>query len=273
MKRLALILALFAIVAVPARAQRASDPACDPSTPAAMQLSGLPTVAVIGQSYTVALVPTGAGTATGRYGSTLGVSDRKGRGWSAHYEYLSGVEQAFSVGIDGAPFTVSGSYSEVLAGGGTCTRTLTAPLPIERRILAVVNCHRGVLEPRSGLVLRCDGNRLRLRDLRWRGWNGDTTTGHGRVRGHAVTVTLSRPVECSQLNAFIYSRARVSGIAKRIPIYCPLPDQYRSRLQAAGVPMVAVTACGPGTACVRAAWARAGSPCSYTGRWHPCWTR
>ena len=224
MRRALLVVALCAVVAAPARAQKASDPACDPSTPAAMQLSGLPAVAVIGQAYTVGLVPTGAGTATGRNGSTLGVSDSTGRGWSAHYEYLSGVEQAFSVGIDGAPFTVSGSYSELLPSGATCTRTLTAPLAIERRILAVVNCHRLVLEPRAGLVLRCDGDRLRVRDLRWRGWNGDTTTGHGRLHGRPVTVTLSRPVECSTLNAFIYTRARVSGIAKRIVIDCPLPD-------------------------------------------------
>jgi hypothetical protein len=224
MKPLVLILALCAVVAAPAQAQKATDPPCDPSTPPAMQLSGLPAVAVIGQGYTVGLVPTGVGSATGRNGSTLGVSDSKGRGWSAHYEYLTGVQQEFSVGIAGAPFTVSGSYSELLSGGGTCTRTLTAPLPIERRILAVVNCHRGVLEPSSGIVLRCDGKRLRLRGMRWRGWNANTTTGHGRLHGRRVKVTLSRPVECSELNGFIYSRARVSGIPKRIVIDCPLPD-------------------------------------------------
>jgi hypothetical protein len=224
MKRLLMLIALSALVAAPARAQRASDLACAAATPAAMKLSGLPAVAVIGRAYTVGLVPTGVGRATDSYGSTLGVTDREGRGWSAHYEYLTGVEQQFSVGIDGAPFTVSGSYGELVPGGGTCTRTLTAPLPIERRILAVVNCHRGVLEPRSGIVLRCDGSRLRLREMRWRGWNGDTTTGHGRLHGRAVTVKLSRPVECSELNAFIYSRARVSGIAKRIVIYCPVPQ-------------------------------------------------
>src|SRR4051812_21282858 len=219
------VVLMAVVVAVPAaRAQKPSDPACDPSTPAAMALSGLPAVAVIGQAYTVGLVPTGVGTATGRNGSTLAVHDRKGVGWSAHYQYLTGVQQQFSVGIEGAPFTVSGSYSEVPSGGGTCTRTLTAPLPIERRILAVVNCHRGVLEPSSGIVLRCDGHRLRLREMRWRGWNGDTTTGHGRLHGRPVTVKLSRPVECSQLNAFIYSRARVSGIAKRIVIDCPVPQ-------------------------------------------------
>src|SRR5690349_16269705 len=42
MKRLLLALMLCALVAAPARAQKASDPACDPTTPAAMQLSGLP---------------------------------------------------------------------------------------------------------------------------------------------------------------------------------------------------------------------------------------
>src|SRR3954462_9440276 len=94
------VVLMAVVVAVPAaRAQKPSDPACDPSTPAAMQLSGLPAVAVIGRAYTVGLVPTGVGAATGRNGSTLGVSDRTGRGWSAHYEYLSGVQQAFSVGL------------------------------------------------------------------------------------------------------------------------------------------------------------------------------
>jgi len=125
----------------------------------------------------------------------------------------------------GAPFMASGSYSEALPTGGTCTRTLSDPLPIERLILAVVNCHRGVEEPSSGLVLRCDDPpRLRVRGLSWTGWNKDVAVGRGKLHGRAVRVVLSHPVECSELNGFIYSRASVSGVARRIPIYCPLPD-------------------------------------------------
>src|SRR3954454_8920007 len=128
------LLVCAAIAATPARAQVAADPACPPAVPAAMVLTGVPAVAVIGRSYTLGLDPSGAADAyatVGRNGSTLGVHDRVGRGWSAHYEYLTGVQQAFSVGIAGAPFLASGSYSEALPSGGTCTRTLSTALPIE----------------------------------------------------------------------------------------------------------------------------------------------
>jgi hypothetical protein len=215
------VLVLLVALAAPARAQVASDPPCAAGTPAAMALSGLPAVAVIGRAYTVGLVGD-VSQAVERKGSTLGVHDTSGRGWSAHYQYLRGVQQAFSVGIDGAPFTVEGSYTERRAGGGTCTRTLTAPLPIERRILAVAGCRRGAIAP-AALVLRCDGDRLRVRSLHWSGWNGNRPTARGRLRGQPVSVTLSRPRECSQLDGFIYTRAKVSGIARRIVVDCPLP--------------------------------------------------
>src|ERR1700712_455513 len=169
-----------------ARAQVASDPACAADVPAAMALAGLPPVAVAGQGYTVRLDPVeGVDTVpAGRNGSTLAVFDPAGRGWSAHYQYLAGVRQAFSVGLDG-PYRVSGSYSEV-SGAGTCTRTLTDSLPVERRGYAGVNCRRGVVEPASGLVLRCDGTRLRLSGLSWTGWNANRVTGHGRLHGRSV---------------------------------------------------------------------------------------
>jgi hypothetical protein len=219
----ALLVALLALgLAAPAFAQKAADPPCDPATPAAMALTGLPPVAVIGRSYTVGLTPANDVETVGANGSTLAVHDRTGRGWSAHYDYLKGVSQAFSVGISGAPYTVNGSYSELLASGGTCTRTLAAALPTQRRILAVVNCHSGAVAPREGVVLRCDGTHLRLRAMRWTHWNAKTTTGHGTLLGKRVKVELSKPVECSQLDGYIYSRAQIAG--RRIPIYCPLPD-------------------------------------------------
>jgi hypothetical protein len=215
-------LAITAAIAAPVQAQRTGDPPCAADSPAAMRLTGLPAAAVAGRGYTVGLVPDPAAPASAveRHGSTLGVHDRGGRGWSAHYEFLAGVSQEFSVGLRRAPFTVTGSYAEQTATG-TCTRTLTAPLPIIRRIYAVVDCRRRALEPRSGLVLGCRGARLALRGLRWSGWNADTTTGRGSLRGRAVIVTLSQPRECPTLDGFIYTRARVRG-AGRFAIECPI---------------------------------------------------
>jgi hypothetical protein len=211
--RVLLALAVLLVIAPSAHAQ---VPACPADTPAAMQMTGVPAVAIPGRSYTLAVQSTGTGDARG--GLTLGVHDRRGVGWSARYDSL-GVTQEFSVGLTGAPFTVTAQYAEV-AGTGTCTRTLSASLPIERRVLAVVNCRRGVVEPRSGLVLRCDGDRLRLTGLQWQSWNGDVVRGTGVLRGRSVSVKLSRPVECSTLNGFIYSRATVDGT--RIAVDCPI---------------------------------------------------
>ena len=69
--------------------------------------------------------------------------------------------------------------------GGTCTRTLSATLPTERRILAVVNCHGGAVAPREGLVLHCDDTHLRLRAMRW-------TTGTPRRPPAAARSTAAR---------------------------------------------------------------------------------
>jgi hypothetical protein len=199
---------------------------CAPETPPALALTGVPPVAIPGQSYEASL--TGDGAVVESAGSDIGVTDNSGRGWSAHYGYARGVTQAFSVGIARAPFTVSATWTEPVADGTTCTRTVTVPLPIERRILAVVNCRRGALEPRSGLVLRCRGEQLRFTALRWRRWNADVTVGHGRLGGRDATVTLSAPRACDTLDAFIYTRAKVavSGGAtlRRVPIACPLPS-------------------------------------------------
>lgn len=197
---------------------------CAPETPPALQLTGIPSVAIPGRSYEASLV--GDGAVVERSGSDIGVTDSSGRGWSAHYEFARGVKQAFSVGIERAPFTVKASWTEPVADSGQCTRTVTVPLPIERRILAVVNCRRGAAEPRSGLVLRCDGSRLRLTALTWSGWNRNATVGHGRLAGRPATVTLSAPRECSTLDAFIYTRAKVTSegrVLKRLAIACPLP--------------------------------------------------
>ena len=207
-----MIAAVFAAFAI--AAQAAGDPACTADTSPAMSLAGVPSVAITGQSYEVALVPAGPDTAVAKNGSTLGVHDAAGVGWDAHYGVLAS-RQAFSVGLDG-PYTVTGSYSERL-GSGTCTRLLSVPLPIERRIYAVVGCSRRAIEP-SRLVLRCGGARVRLTGLQWTGWNGDRAIGRGGGR----RVVLSHPRECSSLNGFIYTRAKLNGHAKLIPIGCPI---------------------------------------------------
>ncbi len=186
----------------------------------------MPPIAIPGRTYEAAL--TGDGAVLEKLGSDIGVTDRLGRGWSAHYQFARDVTQAFSVGLDRAPFTVKASYTEPVGDSGQCQRTLTVQLPIERRILAVVNCRRGVEEPTSGLVLRCDGSKLRVKRLKWRGWNANTTTGRGTLDGRAVTVTLSRPRECSELNGFIYTRAKLTTATRvldRVPIDCPLPPR------------------------------------------------
>ena len=198
---------------------------CSPDTPPALALGGIPPVAIPGRTYEASL--TGDGAVVERAGADIAVTDTSGRGWSAHYGFARGVTQAFSVGIDRAPFTVAATWTEPAGGDATCTRTVTVPLPIERRIMAVVDCRRGALEPRSGLVLRCRGERLRLRALRWKRWNADVTVGRGTLDGRDATVTLSAPRECDTLDGFIYTRAKVrvgSRTLERVPIACPLPD-------------------------------------------------
>src|SRR5215207_8817793 len=143
-----------------------------------MALSGLPAALVAGHPYTVGIEPTGAGE-LGDGRATIGVFDRTGRGWSATYESARGLRQEFTVGLHGAPYRVTVTYPEQ-----TCERTLSATLPVTRRVYAVVVCGRRALEPRV-VVLRCRGERLRLRNLRWTGWNQDTAIGRGRLGGRA----------------------------------------------------------------------------------------
>ena len=192
---------------------------CAPETPPALQLTGIPSVAITGKSYTATL--DGDGAVVDSAGSDVGVKDATGRGWNAHYQFARGVTQAFSVGLSHAPFTVTASWTEP----GPCLRTVTVPLPIERRILAVVNCRRGAEAPPMGLVLRCDGSKLRLRSLEWSGWNANSTTARGTLNGRPVNVTLSRPRECSELDGFIYTRATVKTALRtlKLPVDCPLP--------------------------------------------------
>src|SRR5690349_21218174 len=127
--------------------------ACPADVPPAMQLEGVPATLVSGRSYTASLAPTGAGQAVGS-GWKLGVFDRLGRGYSADLPGLD-FQQAFSVGLTGTPYTVSATYAEP-----TCTRTLSISAAVERRVLGLVTCHRGAVEPRT-IVLGCNGRRLR----------------------------------------------------------------------------------------------------------------
>ena len=83
---------------------------CAPETPPALALTGIPPVAIPGRTYEASL--TGDGAVVERAGSDIGVTDRSGRGWSAHYDFARGVTQAFSVGIDRAPFTVTATWTE-----------------------------------------------------------------------------------------------------------------------------------------------------------------
>lgn len=186
--------------------------ACPADVPPSLALRGLPAVAIPGRTITAGLERVGE-AAIGKT-STLAVRDPRGVGWEARFPYVFGA-QAFSVGLHG-PYTVTATYTEVL-GTGSCDRTLTSELPIERRIYAVVGCRRRAIEP-TRLTLRCGGERLRLRGLHWTGWNGDVTVGRG---AHGARVKLSHPRECSSLNAYIYTRARVNG-GRRIPIACPI---------------------------------------------------
>jgi hypothetical protein len=194
---------------------------CAPATPPSLALTGIPPVAIPGRSYTATL--TGDGPVIESAGSDIGVSDRTGKGWNAHFQYARGVTQAFSVGLTGAPFTVTASWTEP----GPCTRTVSVPLPIERRILAVVGCRKGAEAPAT-LVVRCDASRLRLKHLRWTGWNGAAPVGKGTLNGRPATVTLTRPRECARLDGYIYTRAAVTTkrrALKRVAMDCPLPTR------------------------------------------------
>ncbi len=71
-------------------------------------------------------------------------------------------------------------------------------------------------------MLNCDDTHVRLRAMRWTNWNAKTTTGRGTLHGRKVRVVLTKPVQCAQLDGYIYSQAQLAG--RKIPIYCPLPD-------------------------------------------------
>jgi hypothetical protein len=198
-----------------------APPACAADSPPALALTGLPAVAITGKAYAATL--SGDGAVVDSAGSDIAVKDADGRGWNAHFEYARGVTQPFSVSLARSPFTVTASWTEP----GPCLRTVTVPLPTERRILAVVGCRRGASEP-AALTLRCDGSRLRLRGLKWSGFNGAQPVGRGRLNGRAATVTLSRPDECAALDGFIYTRATVRRAGRsplRLGVECPLPPR------------------------------------------------
>src|SRR3954469_25902102 len=186
----------------------AAPPACPADSTPSLALSGIPAVAITGKAYTATL--SGEGPVVDSAGSDIGAKDANDGGCSAHFEYAQGVTQPFSVSLARSPFTVTASWTEP----GPCLRTVTVSLPAERRILAVVGCKRGAVAPASRLVLRCDGSRLRVKSLSWSGWNGPHPVGRGRLNGRAVTVTLSRPDECSELDGFIYTRATLKTAAR-----------------------------------------------------------
>src|SRR3954470_20337045 len=148
------------MLALLATAALFAPPACAADSPPALALSGIPPVAITGKAYAATL--SGEGPVVDTAGSDIAVKDATGKGWNAHFEYARGVVQPFSVGLSHAPFTVTASWTEP----GPCTRTVSVPLPIERHILAVVNCKRGAEQP-PGVVLRCDGSKLRLKSLEW----------------------------------------------------------------------------------------------------------
>ena len=196
---------------------------CAPETPPALQLTGIPSVAIPGKAYAATL--SGDGPVVDSAGSDIGVKDATGRGWNAHYEYARGVTQPFSVGLSHAPFTVTASWTEP----GPCLRTVTVPLPIERHILAVVNCKRGAEEPR-------DRARPALRRLQaaaavaLSGAGGTATRppGAGRSTG-ARRRSRSRGRASARSSTASSTRARPSPprgrTLKRVPIDCPLPPR------------------------------------------------
>jgi hypothetical protein len=211
---------MLALLATAAALAAPPPPACAADSPPSLALSGLPAVAITGKAYAATL--SGDGPVVDSAGSDIGVKDADGRGWNAHFEYARGVTQPFSVSLARSPFTVTASWTEP----GPCLRTVTVSLPSERRILAVVGCRRGATAPMA-LTLRCDGPRLRLSAVTWRGFNEAKPVGHGKLNGRPVTVTLSRPDECSELDGFIYTRATVRTATRtlRLPVDCPLPPR------------------------------------------------
>ena len=105
------------------------------------------------------------------------------------------------------------SFSALTAGLLLAPMAITSVLaaPIAGRLTDRVH-------PRV-LTLGCDGRRFRLKSLTWRGWNEDVAVGRG---AGGVRVRLSSPRECSALDGFIYTRARVQG--RSFVIDCPISD-------------------------------------------------
>jgi hypothetical protein len=146
--------ALPLVLALHAPDAFAQAPPCPDAVPAAMKLTGVPSAAVAGRTYTVGLREVGDG-ALELAGTTLTVLDRRGRGWSARYQYVRGLSQQLTFGLLG-PYTVTAAYTEQHAE--RCLRTLTASVPVIRRFYAVVGCTRRAARPTS-LLLRCGGDR------------------------------------------------------------------------------------------------------------------
>ena len=106
---------------------------------------------------------------------------------------------------------MQGALAEVSATDLGATAVKAA---VERRVLGLVSCRRGAVEPRT-IVLGCRGRHLR--SLTWRGWNSDVAIGRG---AGDTRVQLSRPEECAGVGGFVYTRARVG--ARRYVIDCPI---------------------------------------------------
>ena len=87
---------------------------CAPETPPALQLTGIPSVAIPGHGYAASLVGRRAGGRLGGLGHRR-QGRARGAGWTAHYEYARGVTQAFSVGLQ--PRAVHGHGLLDRAGG------------------------------------------------------------------------------------------------------------------------------------------------------------
>ena len=162
---------------------------CAPETPAALQLTGIPSVAIPGHGYLASLVGRRAG---GRLGG-LGLRRHRRLAGAARPRTTStraASRRRSASGCAGRTRSRPPGPSR-WATCGTCLRTVTVPLPIERQILAVVNASGARRSRRAGSSCAATAPSCGSTSLKWSGWNGDTTTGRGKLNGRPATVKLS----------------------------------------------------------------------------------
>lgn len=220
----ALVLAAAGLISTPGTSDAQGGlPTCDPGAQAAIYFWRLPARVRWGREYVF-----------GFTGDDLAVSGR------IHVRMASpaGSRPFFAGDVPGdltgrlfieldrgdAPALVTASYAEEDIDGNVCSRTLSATVrgsgraPVQH-IFFDTNCRSPRYRPKHVTIACGDGN-LYVTGIHWRHWNGPqafgTGLGHyndctpycavGHFHTQAITVRAYRPVYCTDVDKWQYSR-------------------------------------------------------------------